>query len=162
MEHEIFLMDPTPVYRKQFKISEGHVEAVQNQVKEWLKLNIVQPSISRFNSPIFVVKKKDGSFRLVQDFRAWQMVLKPQCQEYTAFMVYGIGQYEFQTSPMGLLGCPGSFQKLMELVMKNIPNVQVYIDDILIHSKTHEELRKILTEVLRQLKKHNLKIRLEK
>jgi hypothetical protein len=70
IEHEIFLKDETPVYRKQFKIPEGHLEAVQNQVKEWLKLDIVQPSRSRYNSPIFVVKKKDGSFRLVQDFRA--------------------------------------------------------------------------------------------
>jgi len=60
----------TPVYLKQFKIPEGHASAVQEQVKEWLKLNIVQPSQSRFNSPIFVVKKKDVSFRLVQDFRA--------------------------------------------------------------------------------------------
>jgi len=55
LQHEIFLKDPTPVYRKQFKIPEGHASAVQEQVKEWLKLNIVQPSQSRFNSPIFVV-----------------------------------------------------------------------------------------------------------
>jgi len=47
-----------------------------------------------------------------------------------------MGQFEFQTSPMGLLGCPALFQRLMELVMKDIPNVLVYIDDILIHSKT--------------------------
>jgi len=61
-----------------------------------------------------------------------------------------------------LLGCPASFQRLMELVMKDIPNVLVYIDDILIHSKNHEEHRRTLTEVLRRLRKHNLKIRLEK
>jgi len=35
-------------------------------------------------------------------------------------------------------------------------------DDILIHSKTHEDHRKTLIEVLRRLKKHNLKIILEK
>ncbi len=117
-------------------------------MKEWLKLDIVQPSMSRYNSPIFVEKKKDGAFRLVQDFRAlnaqaypdrysmrdvtdciheigksgstifstidltsgfWQMVLKPECREYTAFTVYGMGQYEFKTSPMGL---PRVFPKI--------------------------------------------------
>lgn len=37
-----------------------------------MKLGIVQPSLSRFNSPIFDVKKKDSAFCfcLVQDFRA--------------------------------------------------------------------------------------------
>lgn len=92
----------------------------------------------------------------------WQMVLKPKCRPYTAFTVYGMGQFEFQTSPMGLLGCPASFQRLMELVMKDFPNVLVYIDEILVHTKTHEEHCKILTMVLRRLRKHNLKIRLEK
>jgi hypothetical protein len=70
IQHEIHLKTKEPVYIKQFKIPEGHQQAVTNQVKEWLKLGIVQTSHSRYNSPIFVVKKKDGSFRLVQDFRA--------------------------------------------------------------------------------------------
>ena len=73
-----------------------------------------------------------------------------------------MGQFEFKTSPMGLLGCPASFQRLMELVMKGIPNVLVYIDDILVHSKTHQEHRRILDQVFQRLKQHNLKIRLEK
>jgi hypothetical protein len=30
----------------------------------------VQPSQSKYNSPIFVVPKKDGTLRFVQDFRA--------------------------------------------------------------------------------------------
>ncbi len=162
----------------------------------------VHPSMSRYISPIFVVKKKDGAFQLVQDFLAlntqtypdrysmrdvtdcnihkigksgctifstidltsgfWQMVLKLECREYTAFTVYGMGQYKFKTSPMGLLGCPALFQCLMEVVMKGIPNVLVYIDDILIYSRTHEEHCKILDAVFRRLAQHNLKIRLEK
>ena len=70
VQHQIHLKTKEPVYIKQFKIPEGHQKAVTDQVKEWLKLGIVQSSHSRYNSPIFVVKKKDGSFRLVQDFRA--------------------------------------------------------------------------------------------
>ncbi len=37
---------------------------------EWLKLGVIQPARSRYNSPIFAVMKKDGGVRLVQDFRA--------------------------------------------------------------------------------------------
>jgi hypothetical protein len=39
---------------------------------------------------------------------------------------------------MGLLGCPASFQRLMEGVLRNLQNVIVYIDGLLIHSDTHE------------------------
>ncbi len=37
---------------------------------EWLKLGVIQPAHSCYNSPIFAVMKKDGNVRLVQDFRA--------------------------------------------------------------------------------------------
>jgi hypothetical protein len=59
-----------PVYVKQFKIPEAHHQYLQDQVKEWLRLGIIQPSRSRYNSPVFLVEKKDGSKRVVQDFRS--------------------------------------------------------------------------------------------
>jgi len=62
------------------------------------------------------------------------------------------------TSPKGLLGCPASFQCLMEGVMRNISNVIVYIDDLLVHTTTHDEHLKILE----RLHSHNLKINLDK
>jgi len=62
LQHEIHLKTKEPVYIKQFKIPEGHQQAVTQQVKEWLKLGIIQASRSRYNSPIFVVKKKRRFF----------------------------------------------------------------------------------------------------
>ena len=64
--HDIELKSETPIYVKQFKIQEDQQAAVQ----ELLKLGVVRPSTSKFNSPMFVVAKKDGGVRIVQDFRA--------------------------------------------------------------------------------------------
>jgi RNase H-like domain found in reverse transcriptase/Reverse transcriptase (RNA-dependent DNA polymerase)/Integrase zinc binding domain len=63
---------------------------------------------------------------------------------------------------MGLLGCPASFQQLMEGVLRNLQNVIVYINDLLIHSDTHEQQLQILEQVLERLQQNHLKINLEK
>jgi Reverse transcriptase (RNA-dependent DNA polymerase) len=63
---------------------------------------------------------------------------------------------------MGLLGCPASFQRLMEGVLRNISNVIFYIDDLLVHTNTHEDHVKVLEQVLQRLHSNNLKINLDK
>jgi hypothetical protein len=60
----------------------------------------------------------------------WQMILHPRARPYTAFTIPGMGQFQWVTSPIGLLGCPASFQHLMESVVNGISNVIVYIDDL--------------------------------
>jgi hypothetical protein len=63
---------------------------------------------------------------------------------------------------MGLLGCPASFQCLMETVLSNVKNVLVYIDDLLLHNATHEEHLKVLEQVFKSLHQNHLKFNLEK
>jgi hypothetical protein len=69
------------------------------------------------NSTIF------STLDLISGF--WQMQLDEGLQPLTAFTIQGKGQYHWVTSPMGLLGCPASFQRLMETVLQNINNVLV-------------------------------------
>jgi hypothetical protein len=63
---------------------------------------------------------------------------------------------------MGLLGCPASFRRLMETVVNGISNVIVYIDDLLVHSATHEEHLATLGQVLKCLVQHKIKLNLQK
>ncbi len=110
--------------------------------------------IGRANSNIFSTLDLTSGF--------WQMKLDEKSQPLTAFTIPGKGQFHWVTSPMGLLGCPTSFQKLMEGVLRNLQNVIVYIDDLLIHSDTHEQHLQTLEQVLQRLQQNHLKINLEK
>ena len=65
-------------------------------------------------------------------------------------------------SPMGLLGCPASFQRLVELAMTGMINVIVYIDDLLLHSKSHDEHREQLDKLFNRLRTAGLKVNLAK
>ena len=68
--HDITLKSEEPVCVKQFKIPDANHDEVERHVAEWLKLGVVQPCRSKFNSPLFVVMKKKGGVTLVQDFKA--------------------------------------------------------------------------------------------
>ena len=110
--------------------------------------------IGRAGSNIFTTLDLTAGF--------WQMPVDPRHRKYTAFTIPGLGQFEWITSPMGLLGCPASFQRLMEAIMRGIDRVIVYIDDLLIHTDSHEEHLKILDETFQRLRQAKVKLNLNK
>jgi Reverse transcriptase (RNA-dependent DNA polymerase) len=90
------------------------------------------------------------------------MALDPKSRPYTAFTVPSIGQFEGKVVSMGLASAPSAFQRLVELVVKGIDNVVVYIDDLIIHSQTHEQHLESLDKVFTRLAAHNLCVNLKK
>jgi hypothetical protein len=90
------------------------------------------------------------------------MKLDEDSQPLTAFTIPGKGQFAWVTSPMGLLRCPASFQKLIEAVLRNTKNVLVYIDDLLVHIATHDKHLNVLEKEFERLHANHLKVNLEK
>ncbi|KAK7113985.1 hypothetical protein V1264_000125 [Littorina saxatilis] len=68
-ECEFKLTSQEPVHVKQYKLPFSQVEIVKKEVNDMLKLGVIEPSISPYNSPIVLVKKKDGSIRFCIDYR---------------------------------------------------------------------------------------------
>ena len=93
----------------------------------------------------------------------WQTLIAPEDIHKTAIRT-PLGAYEFIVMPMGLCNAPSTFQRMMESVLRPYLTkcCMVYLDDIIIYSKSHEEHRVHLKQVLDALEAHNLKIKLKK
>ena len=74
------------------------------------------------------------------------------------------GLYEFKVLPFGLANAPGVFPTLMNKIFSQQigKSVLVYLDDILVYSKTPEDHLKHLREVFEILKTQKFFCRLHK
>lgn len=72
--HEIITTTDKPLYSKIYRYPQAHEEEIQKQIKEMLDQNIIRESNSPYNSPLWIVpKKQDNSgikkWRIVIDYR---------------------------------------------------------------------------------------------
>ncbi|KAL1254358.1 hypothetical protein QQF64_016587 [Cirrhinus molitorella] len=93
----------------------------------------------------------------------YQIEVAEEDKPKTAF-VCPLGFWEFNRMPQGVTNAPSTFQRLMERCMGdiNLKQVVVFLDDLIVFSKTLEEHEKRLLQVLACLKEYGLKLSLEK
>jgi hypothetical protein len=153
---------------------------------------LVEPSTSSYGASILFVGKKDGSLRMVQDYRYlnkitiknryplpriddlldsisrmkyftsldltsgyYQIRITEEDVPKTAFRT-PFGLYQFKVLTFGLTNAPATFQSVMNDMLRPYVGkfVVVYLDDILIFSKTAEEHLSHLRQVLQTLREN--------
>lgn len=88
----------------------------------------------------------------------WQLSLAQETKELTAFTT-PFGLYQFKVMPFGLQGAPATFQRLMDQILRDVPQfAAAYLDDVVIFSQTWEDHVTHLQQVLRLLKNAGLTI----
>lgn len=201
MTHSIPLIPGTTPFRlRPYRYTPFQKDEIERQVAKLLEDNMIQESKSPFASPVLLVKKKTGEWRLCVDFRRlnaytvknkfplpiieelfeelqgakWfttldlrsgfhQILVKEEDQHKTAFQTH-LGHYEYKVMPYGLTGAPATFQATMNHILAPLIRkcVVVFIDDILIYSKTPEERVQHVQQVFQLLREHQFKVRLTK
>lgn len=71
--------DATPFKKRPFAMSPYMSKILNEELDEMLKLGVVEPSKSSWCSPVLLVKKPNGTYRLCFDGRAINDVTKPDC-----------------------------------------------------------------------------------
>ncbi|GKC02559.1 putative reverse transcriptase domain-containing protein [Tanacetum coccineum] len=135
-----------PVACAPYRLAPSAIKELADQFQELSEKGFIRPSSSPWGALVLFVKKKDGSFRMEEDI------------PITAFRTQ-YGHDEFQVMPFGLTNAPAVFMDLMNRVCKPYLDkfMIVFIDDILIYSKSKEEHGEHLKTILELLKKEQFK-----
>ena len=201
LKHQIKVKENAEVINKlPYKIPHRYREELEKVTNEMSEEGIIEPSMSSWNFPVIIVKKKSGDIRPVIDFRSLnrvvilesyplpridevlstlggntifshidlksafhQIELTEDSKKYTAFSV-NFKKYQFTKLPFGYTNSPSVFQSVMCQALNNIIGKLcfVFIDDILIFSRSIDEHLADIKSVLANLRASNLSIKLEK
>ncbi|XP_060073585.1 uncharacterized protein LOC132553365 [Ylistrum balloti] len=82
----------------------------------------------------------------------WQVPMEETSKQKTAFTT-PIGLFQFSVMSFGLVNAPATFCRLMRILLESMKNIESFIDDILIYTKTWEEHLAILRELFVRLRK---------
>ncbi|WVZ77009.1 hypothetical protein U9M48_024914 [Paspalum notatum var. saurae] len=183
IEFSIELVPGTaPIYKKAYRISGVELLEVKKQIDELLEKGFIRKSTSPWASPALLTEEKDGTLRMCVDYRGLnavtvknkypppriedlfdqlkgaridlrsgyhQLRIRPSYIPKTAF-ISRYGLYEYTVMSFGLTNAPAFFIYMMNSF------VVIFIDDILVYSKTEEEHEEHLRLVLQKLREHKL------
>ena len=94
----------------------------------------------------------------------WQIAMSEKDQPKTSFSIQGSGLWQFRAMPYGLCCAPATFERLMERILSGLTwqICLVYLDDIVVYSKTFTEHIENLETVFARLWEANLMLNPEK
>ena len=91
----------------------------------------------------------------------WQVEMEEDSKAFTVFTVGLLGFYECECMPFGLMNAPATFQQLMQSCLGNLHlhYCIIYLDDVMVFSKTLGEHLLRLRAVFEKLKQEGLKLK---
>ena len=93
----------------------------------------------------------------------WQVPIEEEHKEKTAFATH-CGLFQFEVMPFGLTNAPSTFERLMERVLRGLQwqVCLVYLDDVIVYSRTFDEHVERLQLVFDRIKEVGLKLQPKK
>nr|GEY37215.1 hypothetical protein [Tanacetum cinerariifolium] len=150
---------------KTLKVNELKLEdiPVVRKFPELQEKGFIRPISSPWGAPVLFVKKKDGSFHICIDFRELNTLTIKNCYPLPRIddlfdQLTRYRHFELTVMPFGLTNASAVFMDLMNRICRPYLDkfVIVFIDDILIYSKSKEKHEVHLKLILELLEKEKL------
>nr|GEW11398.1 putative reverse transcriptase domain-containing protein [Tanacetum cinerariifolium] len=154
--HIDLVLGATPVAKSPYRLAPSEMQGLYAQLQELQDKGFIRPSHSLWEAPILFVKKKDGALHMCRDYRELnKLTIKnhyPLSRTDNLFDQLQGACYFFKIDLQSV------FMDLMNRVYKPyIDNLSiVFINDILVYSKSKDEHEVHLRLVLELLKKEEL------
>ncbi|GJT98647.1 putative reverse transcriptase domain-containing protein [Tanacetum coccineum] len=144
-----------PVARAPYRLAPSEMKELANQLQELSEKGFIRPSSSPWGVPVLFGSSVYSKINLRTGYH--QLRIREEYIPITAFRTR-YGHYEFQVMSFGLTNAPTVFMDLMNRVCKPYLDkfMIVFIDDILIYSKSKDEHKEHLKTILELLKKEKL------
>ena len=91
----------------------------------------------------------------------YQIPLSPKSSKLCT-MATPRGRYRFLRMPFGICSAPEMYIQTMQELFGDLPGLEIYFDDFLVHGETKEDLHANLRRVLERCRLHNLKLQIKK
>ncbi|BHF65361.1 hypothetical protein SprV_0200837100 [Sparganum proliferum] len=157
--HQIRTSGP-PVFARPRRLAPSRLQAAKAEFEHMLQLGIIRPSESPWASPLHMVPKATSDdWRPCGDYRAlnnatipdrYPIPVAPEDVPKTA-VTTPFGLFEFIRMPFGLRNAAQTFQRFIDRVLRGLPFVYAYIDDLLVASRNAEEHKEHLALVFDRL-----------
>ena len=91
----------------------------------------------------------------------WEIAMDKASKQYIAFTVRNLGFFECEHMLFGLCKAPAMFQRLMQNCQGelNLTYCLIYLDDVIVFSKTEEDHLHCLCIVFEPFREHNWKLK---
>jgi hypothetical protein len=154
------------VKKPDLKDSKTPIEEQFRVVHKYRKLNslFIKDSFPMRNLFELIDKVGQGQIYSIIDLSQgfFKQSLTEDSKAYTAFGVPGKSHFEYNRSAQGLCNSPASFQRLLDFITTGLPGVFVYLDNVVIVSKTYQQHQGQLRQLLSRFRKYGLKCCLSK
>lgn len=190
----------SPPCKPPYSLNPEELAELRATLDDYFSKDHIEPSVSPYGAPVLFVKKKDGTKRMVVDYRGLnsitiknryplpkvdeilnclagatcfskldlmsgynQVRIADQDRPKTAFRTR-YGSFQFKVLPFGLCNAPSVFMRVMNDVFRPYLDqfVIVFLDDVLVFSRSPAEHETHLRAVLQTLREHKLYAKLSK